>query len=143
MEHLGELMADFFAAVSFIEGDHPHYERIGDLFIDGGKLIKNSATEPEISTVEQFITPRQAAVDAGELTSFREVETADITEEFGRIAHRLSTYEKSGVTNGTPFDGRGVISTQFVLTPQGWRMASMAWDDERPGLQIPDRYLPR
>jgi hypothetical protein len=36
--------------------------------------------------------------------------------------------------------GSGVISTQFIRTPRGWKMTSMAWDDERPGLTIPDRY---
>jgi len=30
-----------------------------------------------------------------------------------------------------------MISTQFIFTPAGWRMSSMAWDDERPGLELP------
>jgi len=34
---------------------------------------------------------------------------------------------------------RGAISTQFVRTPGGWRIGSMAWDDERPGLELPAR----
>ena len=33
--------------------------------------------------------------------------------------------------NGAAFGANGAISTQFVLTPNGWRMSSMAWDDER------------
>ena len=37
-------------------------------------------------------------------------------------------------------DARSVISTQFIRTPRGWKTSSMAWDDERPGLGIPDRY---
>ncbi len=49
--------------------------------------------------------------------SFLELETAAITEIFGNVAHRLSTYEKRGVTNGNAFEGKGVISTQFVRTP--------------------------
>jgi hypothetical protein len=77
------------------------------------------------------------------LTSFREIEVAEITEVFGNVAHRLSTYVKSGRMDGAAIDGRGVISTQFIRTPDGWRMSSMAWDDERPGLAIPARYLSR
>jgi hypothetical protein len=79
---------------------------------------------------------------AGELTRFREWELSETTEIFGNVAHRFSAYAKSGTLKGVPFEARGMISTQFVLTPNGWRMSVMAWDDERPGLSIPDRYDP-
>jgi hypothetical protein len=32
------------------------------------------------------------------------------------------------------------ISTQFVKTTAGWKISAMAWDDERPGLSIPEHY---
>ena len=32
-----------------------------------------------------------------------------------------------------------MISTQYVRTPVGWRISAMAWDDERPGLTLPQR----
>jgi hypothetical protein len=140
IEHLAALTDRFLRAVSFEAGSAPAYGEIRDLFIDGGMLIKNSGPEPEIATVEQFIAPRQALVDSGALTEFEETESADITEVFGNIAHRLSTYGKRGVQNGVAFEAIGVISTQFILTPAGWRMTSMVWDDERPGLALPDRY---
>ncbi|WP_437303216.1 hypothetical protein [Sorangium sp. So ce388] len=134
------MVSDFFRSVSFEEGAKPNYKGIHELFIEEGKLIKNSSDSPEISGVSEFIESRQKLVDAGDLTSFREVERAAITEVFGNIAHRLSTYEKRGTLKGKAFEGRGVISTQFIRTPAGWRMSSMAWDDERPGLTLPDRY---
>jgi hypothetical protein len=81
-------------------------------------------------------------VNSGELTSFEEVEIAEITEIFGNVAHRFSTYEKSGTMKGVPFGGSGMNTTQFVMTPAGWRISAMAWDDERPGLTIPDCYAP-
>lgn len=137
---LARLVEDFFRAVSFQEGERPGYDRIYTLFIDDGKIIKNSTETPEISGVDEFIAPRQKMVEAGELTSFEEVEHANITEVFGNVAHRLSTYGKRGVMNGVEFSGKGVISTQFIHTPAGWKMTSMAWDDERPGLEIPGRY---
>jgi hypothetical protein len=79
-------------------------------------------------------------VDSGALTSFEELETAETTEVFGNIAHRFSTYEKRGTMRGEAIEGRGVISTQFIRTPSGWKISSMAWDDERPGLAVPDRH---
>jgi hypothetical protein len=140
MTELRALIEAFFGAVSFEEGSRPDYGRIRELVVPGGLLIKNSGEAPEIATVDAFIAPRQAVVDSGELTSFAEFETHAITEVFGQVAHRLSSYGKRGVSGGEPFEGAGVISTQFVLTPGGWRISSMAWDDERPGLEIPERY---
>lgn len=137
---LDALTAAFFRAVSFDEGDSSPYADLYDLFIEGGQIIKNSAPSPEIMTVRQFVEPRQRMVDAGELTRFRESETAEITEIFGNVAHRFSVYEKHGVSAGASIDGRGVISIQFIATLAGWKISSMAWDDERPGLTIPERY---
>jgi hypothetical protein len=45
-----------------------------------------------------------------------------------------------GINKGSEFGGRGIISIQFIMTDTGWKISSMAWDDERPGLTIPDRY---
>jgi hypothetical protein len=134
------LTDEFFRAVSFDKGQTPAYARIRELFIDEGRLIKSSSEPPEIASVDEFIASRQAMFDSGALTSFEEVETAETTEVFGNIAHRLSTYEKRGTMHEGAIEGAGIISTQFIRTPTGWKMSSMAWDDERPGLAIPDRY---
>ena len=134
------LLANFFAAVSFPAGGRPDYSAMHALFSDGARLIKNSGDLPEISTVDEFILPRQQQVDSGELTSFEEVEVAHVTEIFGNVGHRFSTYDKRGTIRGVAFEARGIISTQFIRTPSGWRISAMAWDDERPGLAIPDRY---
>jgi hypothetical protein len=140
---LMRLTDDFFHAVSFNEGQKPPYFQLHDLFIKPGLLVKNSGTVPEISTVPQFIQSRQASVDAGDLTRFHEAEVAETTEVFGNVAHRFSTYVKSGTLKGVSFEARGMVSTQFILTPDGWRMSSMAWDDERPGLELPKHYEPK
>ena len=135
---LDRLTQAFFHAVSFEEGETPPFEEIYPLFIDAGLLVKNTSSVPEISTVRQFIEPRQAAVRSGELTRFNEAELSETTEIFGNVAHRFNVYAKSGTLKGVPFKARGRISTQFVLTPAGWKISAMAWDDERPGLAIPE-----
>ncbi len=134
---LGLLMSRFLRAVSFQTGEQPAYGELYDLFITGGKLIKTSGAAPEMSTVDEFIAPRQASVDSGALEWFEEVETAHTTELFGNVAHRFSTYAKRGMLDGAAIDVRGAISTQFIRTADEWRMSSMAWDDERPGLVLP------
>lgn len=142
LAELKRLSEAFFRAVSFEPGTKPAYATLHELFIEPGLLIKNSGTTPEIATVRAFIEPRQASVDAGDLTRFHEAEIAETTEVFGNVAQRFSAYVKSGVLKGVPFAARGMISTQFILTPAGWRMSSMAWDDERPGLTLPKHYEP-
>ena len=134
------LVEAFFQAVSFEAGGRPSYERIRDLFIEPGLLIKNVGAAPEISNVRQFIEPRQASVDARELTRFHEAELSAETEVFGNVAHRFSGYVKSGTLKGADFEARGLISTQFVRTPAGWRISAMAWDDERAGLKLAPHY---
>lgn len=140
-DELAALTAAFLDAVSFEPGERPAYDTIRDLFIDQGVLIKNIGSA-DITTVDEFIAPRQALVDSGALTEFDERELAHRNEVFGNVAHRMSTYSKRGVQGGVQFEARGVISTQFVFTPSGWRMSAMAWDDERPGVTLPLRYEP-
>jgi hypothetical protein len=134
---LDRLTLEFFQSVSFSPGSKPNYEHIHELFVEQGLLIKNVTPTPEISTVSQFIAPRHESVRAGDLTHFHESELSETTVVFGNVAHRFSAYTKSGTLKGTPFTARGMISTQFIHTPKGWRVSSMAWDDERPGLQLP------
>jgi hypothetical protein len=129
---LDSLMSKFFEAVSFETGTMPAYEDIADLFIERGLLVKNVDMPPEISSVEEFIAPRKAQVLAGTLTRFHESELSEKTVSFGNVAHRFSAYTKSGTSNGVAFQASGMISTQFVNTPAGWKMSAMAWDDEKP-----------
>ncbi len=139
---LDRLTQEFFQSVSFTPGSTPDYQHIHALFVDEGLLIKNVTSIPEISTVSQFIAPRDESVRLGELTEFQESELSENTQIFGNVAHRFSAYRKSGTLKGSPFSARGMISTQFIHTQHGWRVSSMAWDDERPGLQLPDRLQP-
>jgi hypothetical protein len=62
---LKTLIDEFFGAVSFETGERPAYPRIRDLFIDDGKLIKNSGELPEISSVDDFIAARERVFSSG------------------------------------------------------------------------------
>ena len=133
---IDELTRSFFGLFSNVGGVKPDLDRIFDLFVPQGLIAKCGALAPEISTLKAFITPRQALLSDGSLTDFAEVETSERTYIFGSMAQRLSTYEKSGSRDGVPFVSRGVKSFQFVRTVDGWRILSMAWDDERDGLSL-------
>jgi hypothetical protein len=136
------LMRRFLSAVSFEAGTRPTYDDLSDLFTEAGTLTRTSSGSPETATISEFVASRWATVDSGDLTSFYEGELSDITEIFGNVAHRFSTYEKRGTAAAGPIEALGAISTQFVRTAEGWRMSAMIWDDERPGLELPARYRP-
>jgi hypothetical protein len=140
---LDRLALEFFRSVSFTPGNAPDYQHIHTLFIERGLLIKNVSPTPEISSVSEFIAPRNESVRVGDLTEFHETELSESTEVFGNVAHRFSAYTKSGTLKGASFNGRGMISTQFIHTPLGWKVSSMAWDDERPGLQLAPEWAPQ
>ena len=136
---LDRLSREFFRAVSFEPGGKPPFDALHDLFVPMALLVRNTGATPEIASPAEFIAPRRAAVESGELTQFLELELWETTRIFGNVAHRFAAYAKSGVSKGEPFQARGMISTQFIRTPAGWRISAMAWDDERPGLTLPQR----
>ncbi len=64
-------------------------------------------------------------------------------EEFGNLVHVWSTYEsRHTLKDAKPF-ARGINSIQLVHAQGRYWIASILWDDERPGLTLPPKYLPR
>jgi hypothetical protein len=135
------LSAEFFRCVSFSAGERPDYAGIRELFVPAGVLFKGVAGGVEATSVEEFIEPRQRSFDEGTLTEFRETELSSTTNIFGSAASRQSVYDKAGVSGGAQIGGRGIIFTQFVFLDGSWRMTSMAWDDERDGLDLSDLHV--
>ncbi|MET9323437.1 DUF4440 domain-containing protein [Streptomyces sp. NPDC003038] len=123
-------MRAFLGAFTNTGGGRPNLGAVREVFIPQGMIIKNGlGGEPVIYDLDAFIEPRERILTDGTLTEFSEWEVAERTEVFGSIAHRFSEYRKSGVLDGEWFEGSGRKTTQFVRTPAGWRMSSMAWDD--------------
>lgn len=133
---IDRLTDSFFALFSNREGVRPDLGKIFDLFVPNGLIAKCTGPDPEISTLHEFIAPRQELLTNGSLTEFSESETSERTQIFGNIAQRLSTYQKRGCLEGVPFATRGVKTFQFLRARTGWRILSVSWDDEREGLAI-------
>lgn len=130
------LVRSFFALFSNRGGVVPDLNGIFDLFVPRGIVSKCVAVPPEVSTLEEFIAPRRELLSNGSVREFHEVETSESTLILGHLAQRVSGYTKSGVLNGTPFSTRGVKLFQFIRTSDGWRIVSVAWDDERVGFSV-------
>ncbi|MDD9379901.1 DUF4440 domain-containing protein [Streptomyces sp. ZAF1911] len=129
---LDRLMSVFLGAFTNAGGGRPDLGAVREVFISQGMIIKNIGGDPVIYDLDGFIEPREKILTDGTLTEFREWEVAERTEVFGSIAHRFSEYRKSGYLDGTWFEGSGHKTTQYVRTPDGWRMSAMAWDDVAP-----------
>ncbi|MFJ7199856.1 MULTISPECIES: GNAT family N-acetyltransferase [unclassified Streptomyces] len=126
---LDRLMRAFLGAFANTGGSRPNLDVIREVFVPEGMIIANVGDEPVVYDIDSFIEPREKVLTDGTMTEFSEWEVAERTEIFGSIAHRFSEYRKSGILNGERFEGEGRKTTQFVRTPAGWRMSSMAWDD--------------
>lgn len=137
---LDRLTASFFDAFTNINGNKLNVLALSELFIPEAMIIKNTDCAPIIYNLQQFIEPREKLLSEGNLVNFKEEEVYEITEIFGNIAHRFSLYRKIGVLSGEAFDTMGMKTMQFIRTPCGWKISTIAWDDEKNDLPIPERY---
>ncbi|MFF1481130.1 DUF4440 domain-containing protein [Streptomyces sp. NPDC058301] len=126
---LDELIRTFLGAFTNTGGTRPNVDVIREVFIPQGMIISNVGGNLVVYDLDAFIEPRERMLTDGTLTEFSEWEVAERTEIFGSVAHRFSEYRKSGFHKGEWFEGTGHKTTQFVRTPDGWKMSSMAWDD--------------
>jgi hypothetical protein len=72
---------------------------------------------------------------------FFERTIANRIEEFGNLIHVWSTYESRHAENEAHPFTRGVNSIQIAHARGRFWIASVLFDDERPGLTLPDKYL--
>lgn len=69
---------------------------------------------------------------------FFEVETGRKVDVFGNMAHAWSVYEARRALDDSEPERRGINSIQLYKDAVlGWRIMSMIWDNERPGLSVP------
>ncbi len=131
------LVKTFFAAFTSGPGTAGRLAALREVFLPDAVIVRTCGGEPAVYSVDSFIEPREALLSGGELTDFSEWAETGRTEIFGDIAQHFCSYAKKGRREGTAFTGRGMKSIIFVRTGAGWRISAAAWDDERPGLQIP------
>lgn len=126
---IGELVAAFFAAFTNEGGSAP-VDTLYDLCLPGAAIVTTNGDEPAAYTLPEFVEPRRALLASGEFTDFREYETSGETTIRGHLAQRISRYEKSWHLRGVPVQGAGTKMFSFVHTPQGWKIASLMWQDD-------------
>jgi hypothetical protein len=95
-----------------------------------------------VFTLDAYIENIRQLLD--DETRFSEVEIAQESVVFGNVARLTSVYEFSWQSPKETRRGRGVNFFTLVCEDGQWRVMSIVWDNERPGLALPPEvYAPR
>jgi len=138
---IDDLTSELYNAIYFEVGKHPPVEKLKGIFIPTANMIRNDGTSPEIMTVDSFIQSYTERIADGAIQSFYEGELNHITEIFGTVAHRFSTYEtKFDLTKPEPFN-IGINSIQFIKIGKNWKISGIVWNNQNDTNIIPDKYL--
>ncbi|MEE8479483.1 MAG: hypothetical protein V3S42_05665 [Candidatus Neomarinimicrobiota bacterium] len=137
---IDDLTAELYKSICFEVNNYPPVEKLKDLYIPTANMIRNDEASPEIMTVDDFIKSYTDRISDGTIKSFYEGELNHITEIFGSIAHRFSTYEtKFDLTNPKPFS-TGINSIQYIKIGNNWKISSIVWNNQNDTNKIPDKY---
>lgn len=136
---IGDVIDGMYAMISGPAGPRD-WARQADYFHPEARQMRTGVAEDGkpwimIMGLEQYRTDTQPFFDAG---PFFEIELGRRIEIFGNMAHVWSQYEaKRDPTDLVP-ERRGINSIQLFKGEDGaWRIISMIWDNERPGLSLP------
>jgi len=129
-----------YKCISFKKGEQVNYDDVKNYFMPQAQMFNFRNDTLEIFTINQFVDLFRNFIESNSITSFYEEEIRGTTDQFGRVAQRISTY-RTYINSMDSITERGVNSFQLVKTPQGWKVSSIIWDVESPGLKIPDYYL--
>lgn len=141
LDGIAEVTSAFFSAFTNAGGSAP-VDGLYDICLPEALLVNATNTPPAIYSLALFVEPRRTLLASGSLTEFREYEVVGDTVLCGRIAHRTSRYEKTWIENGQRMVGGGTKILSFILTRQGWKIASVLWHDDVTSRQEPHAQEP-
>ncbi len=135
------LTNELYNGICFDIGNMPPVYKLTEFFIPSANMIRNDADTPEIMMVTDFIKSYSERIAKGEIQSFSEVELKHITEIFGKIAHRFSTYKTKYILNNSEYNSIGINSIQYIKIGEDWKISSIVWNNQTNDLRISDKYL--
>ena len=142
LELIDDLTFELYNSICFDIGNVPPVKNLRDILLPSAKMIRNSEDSHEIMTVDDFIISYKERIADGTIKSFYEGELHHITEIFGKIAQRFSTYEtKFDLIVDKPF-AIGINSIQYIKIDAEWKISSIVWNNQTDDLRIPPNYLP-
>jgi hypothetical protein len=144
VQSIDAIVDAYYDVISGPEDQARDWDRFLSLFLPESRFLTARPAGSRAATVslspEQFARFNQSYFEG---SGYSETEIHRRTDEFGKIAHVLSTYEARRGTPDTEPYSRGVYSIQLLGNGQRWWIAGILWDHERAGDNpIPPQYLP-
>jgi len=137
-----EVVRSLYEAISFADEAGPDFDRLTELFAPGARLIEVKPEGTEILDLMTFIDRAIELLRGGRITRFHEREVWQRIDQFGHMAHVLSTYEARDRASDEKPLARGVNSIQLVRDAEGWRVVTILWQNEGAGDEVPPGFLP-
>lgn len=146
VQSVDAILGALYDVISGPAGQRRDWNRFRSLFAPHARLmpsrtLPNGRADVAVLSVEDYATNVGPRLEA---QGFFERELHRTTEAYGNILHAFSTYDsrRTADVNEKPF-ARGINSIQLLKDGDRWWVVSIFWDAERPGNEIPARYLPR
>jgi hypothetical protein len=141
------IIAALYGVISGPAGQPRDWNRFRSLFIPDARLIIARGRRDSTSgrVLPRVLSPESYLQGAGALEEkgFFEREISQVSETFGGVTHRFSTYEsRARAEDPQPF-ARGINSIQLLNDGTRWWVVTIFWDVERPNNPIPEKYLPK
>ena len=150
VDTVDHLVTSLYDVISGAAGKPRDWDRFRSLFLPDGRL---GVIRPESRATQDaparkgdvvFLTPDMYVQrdDPYFMThGFFERSIANRVEVFGNLVHVWSTYESRHAEHDSQPFTRGINSIQIVYAQGRFWIASVLWDEERPGLALPQKYL--
>lgn len=132
-----EMICEDYAMLSGPAGPRA-YDAVKHHYHPAARLVRTGIGEDgkafaTVMTVDQH----HADVDAKfRASAFLEEELDHQCEVFGNVAQVRSVYRSVFGSGATAREGRGVNFYNFARIDGAWKIMSIVWDNERPGLSL-------
>lgn len=139
-----------YDAINHEPGENFDWDRFRTLYAPGAVMIPQAEQvggEFRVMSVDEFTswidewTAASAPIGSEADRGFYEEQIHSVKHEYGDVVQILSTYQKR-YADSDEILGRGVNAFTLVNVGDGWRIVSVAWDEENSAGPIPDEYLP-
>jgi hypothetical protein len=136
---LGDVIDAVYATLSGPAGDRD-WDFRSEFFHPDAKFVRTGVDEfgaswLKIMSLDEY---REEVAPFFKIVPFYEIELERHVEQFGNIAHVWSVYEERRAPEAPVVERRGVNSIQlFRDKDRRWRVLSIAWDNEREGVRLP------
>jgi hypothetical protein len=150
VDTVDHLITSLYDVISGAAGKPRDWDRFRSLFLPDGRL---GPVRPEMPAKPEapaskgdaiFLTPDmyvQRDDPYFKVHGFFERSVANRVEAFGNLVHVWSTYESRHAEHDKQPFARGINSIQIVRAQGRFWIASIIWEEERPGLTLPVKYL--